>query len=119
MKTGVELIAAERERQITQEGWAPEHDDGHSGGEMALASVCYASPVPIKARLMKLCSCRDAECSHFDGIVASWQDPWPWGEECDKRSNPDRIRNLVKAGALIAAEIDRLQRIQATAEERK
>jgi hypothetical protein len=59
---------------------------------------------------MKLCACRDVECPHFDGMVVSWQDPWPWEPEWDKRGSGDRMRDLVKAGALIAAEIDRLQR---------
>jgi hypothetical protein len=35
---------------------------------------------------------------------------WPWDQDWWKPS-PDPIRNLVKAGALIAAEIDRLQRL--------
>jgi len=36
---------------------------------------------------------------------------WPWDEEWWKPDN-DAVRNLAKAGALIAAEIDRLQRLQ-------
>ena len=35
-------IARERERQIAQEGWTPEHDDGHVHGELAAAASCYA-----------------------------------------------------------------------------
>lgn len=41
---GAELIAAERRRQIEQEGWTPEHDDQHSGGELATAGAVYATP---------------------------------------------------------------------------
>lgn len=37
MSTGIEAIAAERQRQIEKEGWTPEHDDTHGAGEMAEA----------------------------------------------------------------------------------
>ncbi|HCT33652.1 MAG TPA: hypothetical protein DF966_10890, partial [Sulfitobacter sp.] len=41
-----------------------------------------------------------------------FEDPWPseWDDEWDKRDQLDRRRKLVIAGALIAAEIDRLDR---------
>ena len=42
MKTGLEIIAAERQRQIEQEGWTPEHDAEHVNDEMAIASICTA-----------------------------------------------------------------------------
>lgn len=42
MKTGIELIAEERERQITKEGWTPEHDAEHKNGELANAAAVYA-----------------------------------------------------------------------------
>lgn len=35
-------VIAERQRQQSAEGWTPEHDDEHSGGEMALAASSYA-----------------------------------------------------------------------------
>ena len=77
-------VLAERERQISQEGWTPEHDDGHRNGQMADAAACYAST------------------KHIDHLL------WPWSREWLKPS--DRRRNLVKAGALILAEIERLDR---------
>lgn len=36
---------------------------------------------------------------------------WPWDKSWWKPTPDDRIRELIKAGALIAAEIDRLQRL--------
>ena len=36
--SGIERIAKERQRQIEQEGWTPEHDDHHAEGEMAAAA---------------------------------------------------------------------------------
>jgi hypothetical protein len=98
-RSGVERIADERLRQIMTEGYSAEHDDGHIHGELAMAAACYAAP----ERLYEM---REAFC-----------DPWPFDEEDDKRQPPDRrtspearIRLLEKAGALIAAEIDRLLR---------
>ncbi len=85
---GVELIAAERRRQIEQEDWTPEHDDEHSMGELRQAARAYAG-----------------DPGHASNPPAGW----PWDEEWWKPSE-DAVRNLVKAGALIAAEIDRLQR---------
>ena len=89
MKTGVELIAEERKRQIEVEKWDEEHDDKHSKGEIANAARCYAIP----------------------GVKSWWTTglDWPWNVSWWKPSD-DPIRNLTKAGALIAAEIDRLQR---------
>lgn len=94
--TGAELIAVERERQIYDEGWTQEHDDEHRGGELSQAAICYAyisAFVPMSR------------------MPSSLEIPtaWPWDEEWWKPSS-DPIRNLVKAGALICAEIDRLQR---------
>ncbi len=92
---GVALIAAERKRQIEKEGWSPEHDDEHTD-EMALAAVCYAMPAIL----------RPLDGSAPERWPGSWDAKW-W-----KPTPDDRVRELVKAGALIAAEIDRLQRAQ-------
>ena len=109
-QTGIERIAAERQRQIDQEGWTPEHDEQHKHGELAMAAALYASPSPVFARI-----------DRQDGGVL-FEDPWPWWytNSCaqrggptkawDKRATHPRLRQLEIAGALIAAEIDRLQR---------
>ena len=88
---GVELIAEERERQIEEEGWTAEHDDAtHEIGDLATAGACYAA---FGSR-----SSNDVPFS------------WPWDHEWWKPS-PNQLRNLAKAGALIAAEMDRLIRM--------
>lgn len=93
--TGVELIAAERRRQVEQEGWTTKHDDSHCEGEMIEGARAYLS------------------AAFLAEVGRTWHgDPpptWPWNQSSWKPSD-DPIRNLVKAGALIAAEIDRLQR---------
>jgi hypothetical protein len=87
---GVSLIAAERRRQIMTEGWSEAHDDTHDRGELAQAAACYAlQHTPVSGRV--LC--------------------WPWNRDWWKPKGP--IRDLARAGALIAAEIDRLQRAEA------
>lgn len=84
-------IASERERQISQEGWTTAHDDSHSTGELAAAAACYAFGEML--------------VDEASGPV------WPWSEDWWKPSWPiDRRRDLVKAGALIVAEIERLDR---------
>jgi len=93
--TGADLIAAERQRQIDAEGWTPEHDAEYPAGVLAAAAACYAAP-------------RISRALHYrDGHVVPVA--WPWHRSWWKPTPDDRVRELVKAGALIAAEIDRLR----------
>lgn len=94
---GAQLIAEERQRQIDVEGWDAAHDDQHEMGEMASAAMCYAEQG------------LDEEIQEVGGSEEFAQEWWPWDHAWWKPS-PDRVRNLVKAGALIAAEIDRIRR---------
>lgn len=95
--SGSSLIATERIRQIVSEGWTAEHDDRHYEGNIALAGATYA-----------LHACSQIQSpDDIHGVPAEW----PWDDKWWKPSISP-IRNLVKAGALIAAEIDRLQRMQ-------
>ena len=96
MKTGIELITEERARQINVEGWTPEHDDTHDCGEMAQAAACYA---------LSTLGTSVAE----GGAAQVKEELWPWSDEWWKPGDHG-VRTLVKAGALIAAEIDRLNR---------
>ncbi len=97
-------VLAERRRQVEAEGWTPEHDDEHSNGVMATASACYAL----------------AAAAQSPDIGQSWRmrfanaanDLWQWDREWWKPSDPRRM--LVKAGALILAEIERLDRALAS-----
>lgn len=97
---GVELIKAERLRQISQEGWTPDHDDTHRKHELGLAALSYLN-----------CAVSPDEEGDENGKARPCWD-WPWAKKWWKPSD-DPIRNLVKAGALIAAEIDRLERLKA------
>ena len=100
MKTGIELIAEERQRQIEKEGWTPEHDDEHSNGELALVASYYA--MSEEQRFEELST---------DSNPKTPPTGFPWDSEWWKPTPENRIRELQKAGALIAAEIDRLQNL--------
>jgi hypothetical protein len=95
--TALDEIAAERRRQIDAEGWTPEHDDEHSDRELAAAAAAYAYAAGVD----------DQERDVFIGgrIVPR---RWPWSLDWWKPST--RRRDLIKAAALIVAEIERLDR---------
>lgn len=82
-------VLAERARQISAEGWTPEHDNEHRDNELSRAAACYAIG--------------SVSVSGIDGMSV-W--PWHgiWWKPADERGN------LIKAGALILAEIERLDR---------
>lgn len=98
--TGAELIAAERRRQIDAEGWSTEHDAEHADGALVAAAACYLMPPNFR-------NPTDRSNSRSMPLGHAWP-RWPWGRQWWKPKPDDRVRELVKAGALIAAEIDRL-----------
>lgn len=95
---GCVAILRERVRQITGEGYEPESDQGHTGRELAWAAFCYVDRAVSD-------NPRNPEPPP----------PWPWGADTWKPSDPERM--LVKAGALIAAEIDRIRKARDTDKE--
>jgi len=78
-------VAAERRRQIEKHGWSSAHDDGHTNGEIASAAADYALP---------------------GQAPPSWS--WAYGSKVVDK-DPRRTQ-LIKAAALIIAEIERLDR---------
>lgn len=83
-------VIAERARQMSVEGWTPEHDDEHTDESLAIAAVCYVL---------------------FGDSPNHPPDAWPWAAEWWKPK--DRRRNLVRAAALLIAELERLDRADA------
>lgn len=102
---GADLIYDERQRQIAAEGWTPEHDDQHDGFELSAAARCYT----LAAEATQYGPNNVTFRGYRPGETPDRSSDWPWHSSWWKPSD-DPIRNLVKAGALIAAEIDRLQR---------
>lgn len=104
-------VLAERQRQMSVEGWTPKHDDEHRNGEMAQAAGCYA--------MFAAASDTSRSATDLPGSLATlgkpirgwaaWRQLWPWDRKWWKPTS--RRRDLVKAGALILAEIERLDRL--------
>lgn len=87
----LEDVRTERARQVQGEGYDDEHDDyEHAAGDLAIAAACYALPPAMRPA---------------DGRVPSL---WPWDTRHWKPK--DRRRELVIAGGLILAEIERMDR---------
>ena len=101
---GIQIITEERERQIKEEGWTPEHDAEHVHNEMAIAAAAYAMPSQLRNIQKRVVQMKDEKIFR----VISSPKYWPWDIKWWKPTPNDRIRELAKAGALIAAEIDRL-----------
>lgn len=88
-------VLAERERQKTAKGYDAEHDGELPDGDLAKAGAAYALHGALSdgARTDK----RDKN---------RWPFCWPWGAECWRPKS--QREDLVRAGALILAEIERL-----------
>ncbi|WAC26386.1 hypothetical protein [Ancylobacter sp. SL191] len=99
-------VLAERRRQIEVENRPPPHDDQYISGELALAAACYATPELFRDIL-------PAERGAFT-FVPPRPRLWPWAAQWWKPK--DNRRDLVRAGALIIAEIERLDRAAAKPE---
>jgi hypothetical protein len=101
--TGIEIIAAERKRQVEVKGYTSEHDDEHDMGELALAAALYALPYDAKVGGEPFLTQDD-----FIGLHIALE------TGCDffVDPEPDKLKRLAKAGALIAAEIDRVTRAE-------
>lgn len=148
---GTELIAAERERQVAEEGYDADHDDRHGAQEMAWAAVVYAAPDVVlgwsgggNPKRTIIPSLREPVPPFNAGYGGrAWEldrmprpvNPNDLGRDdpADLEAHPEdanfsltmgdghpsrevrdrRVRELVKAGALIAAEIDRILRADA------
>lgn len=92
-------IIKERRRQIATEGWTTEHDDEHTDGSLALAAGSYCESA---ARPMILAR----KPAGAFAIPKLW--PQSWSSDWWKPKSPRE--DLVRAAALIIAEIERLDR---------
>lgn len=103
LNSAAQDVLDERRRQTELEGWTAEHDDQHAAGELAQAAACYALGAATDAPDRHV-------MDHFgrEGTPYAVHSLWPWDASWHKPTN--RRRDLIKAGALILAEIERLDR---------
>ena len=111
MKTGVELIAEERQEQLGKHGKTADHDDQLYNGELTDAAVICATESLVYY------SKKHANGITFEVLrMDDWNLPVKYYGNVllnnNKSSTEERIHQLKVAGALIAAEIDRIQRIK-------
>lgn len=100
-------VLIERHRQVMTEGWTPEHDDAHTDYSLSKAAAIYAVGATFDG------PDRSVMDTHGAAGTPGWmKDLWPWDIKWWKPS--DRRRDLVKAAALILAEIERLDRAAIT-----
>ncbi|WP_143393234.1 hypothetical protein [Fimbriiglobus ruber] len=83
-------VVAERNRQITSEGWSLAHDDKYDAGELINAAIAYVG-----------------QLNHHNPVW--WKQYWPWNMDWYKPKN--RRRDVIKAAALLVAEIERIDRL--------
>ncbi|HFH4022056.1 hypothetical protein [Pseudomonas aeruginosa] len=95
-----QAVIHERMRQVSVEGYHPDHDDEHTNGELLDACICYLIEV----------QCKSDDQDHASHVVPM---EWPWAPECWKPATPRRM--LEKALALGLAELERMIRAEAAA----
>jgi hypothetical protein len=107
MKTGVELIAEERQEQIEKHGRTVELDVKYNHGKYEKDGEQFNNPQLISAASQLIAQDDDIFRQHYEAAIFI---PHEWNKEIWlKMMGKSYKERLVIAGALIAAEIDRLQ----------
>ena len=113
LRVAVSDIAAERQRQVDAEGWSAERDNEYTDRSLAHAAAAYALGFDLETRAEFITE----DVSGGRGETPVWKNrqiqvPASWPSSWDARwwKPSDARRDLVKAGALIVAEIERLDR---------
>ncbi|WP_240921577.1 hypothetical protein [Acinetobacter sp. SA01] len=102
--SAIKDVIGERQRQISHEFYSTEHDDEYKSNELLRAAVCYAENVLSRGWVHR--------SSPNSGIYQSEEAPdfWPWDLDFWKPKSPRK--DLVRAAALLIAEIERIDRAQ-------
>ena len=106
-------VLVERQRQVFQEGWSRDHDDGHHQGELARAAAVYAytGSIAQRGRDEVVAEHGQALWGVPEGFLSVVRWLWPFDPHWFKPQS--RRRDLERAGALIIAEGERLDRAAA------
>jgi hypothetical protein len=105
----IDLIKEERKRQIQEKGYDYIHDDYHEYNELINAAQCYLEQVLTRSKVMDINDSYNNKLKLYRDVKRPENWPPEWKPESWNPDSP--IRDLVKAAALIAAEIDRRSRI--------
>lgn len=108
MNKAISDVIAERERQQSKERWSTAHDDQHTAGELARAAACYAylSTLDSDAKNAHVAAC----WGHMEGFSSIVTMLWPDGFGTQWLKPKDQRQDLVRAAALLIAEIERVDR---------
>lgn len=104
---GVSKIAEERKRQLEQEGYTRSGDIGREYSLLEAAAL-YTIEAERQVNGMSPSQPGVPPVADGTGFDTYWAESWPWRDE-DWKPTGDPVRDLVKAGALIAAAIDALE----------
>jgi hypothetical protein len=98
-------VLAERRRQVEKEGWTPERDDAYKDYSLARAAAAYA----LAAATDRADRAVMDDFGHA-GLTGELMRVWPQSWAATWFKPKSRRNDLVKAGALVLAEIERLDR---------
>lgn len=98
-KAAIDAFTLARARQVVNHGFSSDDDDHYEGGELADAAACYAL---------------GEDYYHSGNPGTLWPWPWPlgWWKPSPDNEPQNRKRDIEKAGALLLAEWERLDRMQ-------
>lgn len=101
MSDFLNLVKAEREKQINKHGYTSEHDDKHWDGSIADAAACYAATGSVYLK--------------YELTDGSFNYPplFPWNHEWLKKEEKTRKEQIITACAMLMAEYERLERLEA------
>ena len=103
-------VLAERQRQISAEGWTPQHDDEHTNGSLALVGACYAWASTLGPTFRETLSALDTSGVGGWRQAVTFRRLWKWDFRWWK---PKNCRDdLIRAAALLIAEIERIDRAE-------
>ncbi|MFN7124658.1 MAG: hypothetical protein ACK4M8_02165 [Allorhizobium sp.] len=102
-------VVEERRRQVVVEDFRTDEDDHYTCGELAWAATCYLQNAAVAAKMQGLGLLDVGQCVER-GTSLPKPKIWPWDAEWWKPAG--QRRDLIKAAALIIAEIERLDRAE-------
>lgn len=104
-------IEDERIRQIREEGWSNNHDDGHKNGELANFAACYAATTNKELKFLDEIYESSPEYSGVSHIEFKYKALLPFDIKFLKKEKHSREKQLIISAALIIAELERLERL--------